>query len=61
MEFSQFHPSKFTIGGVMYRCAEEYMMYYKASTFKDYITAPQKYGGEIPQRNEMIGQKGKEF
>ena len=37
--FSQFHPSKFTIGGVMYRCAEQYMMYCKAITFKDYITA----------------------
>ena len=22
--FSQFHPSKFTIDGVMYRCAEQY-------------------------------------
>ena len=37
--FSQFHPSKFTIGGVMYKCAEQYMMYCKAITFKNYITA----------------------
>ena len=40
--FSQFQPSKFTIGGVMYRCAEEYMIYCKAITFKDYISAPPK-------------------
>ncbi|XP_033736830.1 riboflavin biosynthesis protein PYRR, chloroplastic-like [Pecten maximus] len=33
--FSQFHPAVFTVDGVKYNCAEQYMMHQKALTFKD--------------------------
>ena len=30
--FSQWHPAKFTVDGVEYNCAEQYMMHQKAGT-----------------------------
>ena len=59
--FSQFHPSKFTIDGVMYRCAERYMMYCKAITFKDYITAQKIMEVKDPKVMKRLGRKVRNF
>ena len=59
--FSQFHPSKFIIGGVMYRCAEQYMMYCKAITCKDYITAQKSMEVRDPKVMKRLGRKGRNF
>ena len=59
--FSQFHPSKFTISGVMYRCAEQYMMYCKAITFKDYITAQKIMEARNPKVMKRLGRKVRNF
>lgn len=32
--FSQFHPTKFTVGDMVYSCAEQYMMHQKAGCYK---------------------------
>ena len=55
--FSQFHPSKFTIDGVMYRCAEQYMMYCKTITFKDYFTARKIMEVRNPKVMKRLGRK----
>ena len=31
--FSQFHPAKFTVDGITYNCAEQYMMHQKAGKY----------------------------
>ena len=59
--FSQFHPSKFTIDGVMYRCAEQYMMYCKAIAFKDYITARKIMEVKDPKAMKRLGKKVRNF
>ena len=59
--FSQFHPSKFTIDGVMYRCAEQYVMYCKAMTFKDYSTAKKIMETKDPKIMKRLGRKVRNF
>ena len=59
--FSQFHPSKFTIDRVMYRCAEQYMMYCKAIIFKDYITAQKIMEVKDPKVMKRLGRKVRNF
>lgn len=34
--FSQWHPAKFTVKGIEYNCAEQYMMYQKAGMMKHF-------------------------
>ena len=51
------HPSKFTIGGVMYRCVEQYMIYCKAITFKGYITAQKIMEVRDPKVMKRLGRK----
>ena len=36
--FSQWHPSKFTVDGVPFGCAEQYMMYQKAGRVLTMLT-----------------------
>ena len=31
--FSQFHPAEFTVDGITYNCAEQYMMHQKAGKY----------------------------
>lgn len=38
-EFSQWFPSKFTHLGLTFNCCEQFMMYYKALVFEDYLRA----------------------
>ena len=59
--FSQFHHPKFTIDGVMYRCAERYMMYCKAIAFKDCITARKIMEVKDPKVMKRLGRKVRNF
>ncbi|XP_064624424.1 N-glycosidase Npun_R5314-like [Lineus longissimus] len=59
--FSQWHPSKFTVDGQLYNCAEQYMMHEKAVLFGDYESAHAILGTSSPRKQKMLGRKVKNW
>lgn len=59
--FSQWHPSDFTVEGVEFNCAEQYMMYQKAQLFKDEQIARQILLTKKPRDQKALGRKVRNF
>jgi ribA/ribD-fused uncharacterized protein len=59
--FSQWHRANFTINGVTYNCAEQYMMHQKALLFADYDVAKQIMASTNPKEQKALGRKIKNF
>jgi hypothetical protein len=59
--FSQWCPSEFTIEGVTYNCAEQYMMAKKAMLFNDSNAYEQIMNTSHPLTQKAIGRKVKGF
>ena len=59
--FSQWCPSEFTIEGVTYNCAEQYMMAKKAMLFNDSNAYEQIMKTSHPSTQKAIGRKVKGF
>lgn len=59
--FSQFYPAGFTVEGIMYNCAEQYMMYKKALLFGDISTAGKILKETNPAKMKKLGRKIKNF
>lgn len=59
--FSQWSPSEFTIDGKTFNCAEQYMMYKKALTFKDVDIATQIMATTSPKNQKDLGRQVKNF
>ena len=53
--FSQWYLSYFTVNGVFYNCAEEYMMAEKARLFKDYETLEEILSAENQKEIKDLG------
>jgi ribA/ribD-fused uncharacterized protein len=60
-EFSQWHPSTFTIDNITYNCAEQYMMHKKALYFNDLENAQKIMETKSPREQKAIGRKVKNF
>ncbi|XP_005110449.1 N-glycosidase YbiA [Aplysia californica] len=59
--FSQHHPAKFEIDGIIFNCAEQYMMYSKAVQFKDEEMKKKILGSSNPVEQKRFGRKVKNF
>ena len=59
--FSQWHPSKFTIEGREFTCAEQYMMFAKAEAFVDQATAEAIMTTDVPWQHKRLGRQVKNF
>ncbi|MBX7242143.1 MAG: NADAR family protein [Bacteroidia bacterium] len=59
--FSQWHISPFTVDGITFNCAEQYMMYQKAKMFCDDETAEQILQTEKPSVQKQLGRLVKGF
>lgn len=59
--FSQHHISSFTILGLKYNCAEQYMMHQKAVVFKDDENADKIMKEKNPVNQKRLGRKVKSF
>ena len=55
--FSQWHPSEFSVGLRTFCCAEQWMMYMKAVTFGDIISADRILATESPAEQKAFGRK----
>ena len=55
--FSQWHRANFTIDGVTYNCAEQYMMHQKALLFADYDVAKQIMASTNPKEQKALDRK----
>lgn len=53
--FSQWHPSPFTVGGLTFSHAEQYMMYAKALLFGDRATAVRILAAKKPKDQKALG------
>ncbi len=53
--FSQFHPSRFTLGGHDYICAEQYMHEQKARLFGDVAMAERILKSASPHEHKLMG------
>lgn len=53
--FSQFHPSRFTLGGHDYICAEQYMHEQKARLFGDVAMAERILKSDSPHEHKLMG------
>lgn len=58
---SQWYPSKFTILGDTYNCAEQYMMAQKAMLFGDNVAHNLIMSSTNPREQKMIGRTVKDF
>src|SRR5262245_33030073 len=58
---SQWHKSRFTIDGVTYSCAEQYMMAQKAVLFKDQETLDEIMASDSPRVQKALGRKVRGF
>ncbi len=52
---SQWHPSSFSVNGITFNCAEQFMMYSKAKLFCDDETAEQILQSEKPSVQKQLG------
>lgn len=60
-EFSQWHPCEFEIDGHQFNCAEQWMMYGKATLFGDGEIAQQILKTSHPRDQKKLGRKVKDF
>jgi len=60
-EFSQWYPSNFTIDGVEYNCAEQYMMQQKAILFEDEEMEAKIMATTSPRKQKQFGKQVKNF
>ncbi|WP_299454687.1 NADAR family protein [uncultured Microscilla sp.] len=58
---SQWHPSDFTVDGVAFNCAEQYMMCQKAKLFEDQQIAAQILLTKKPRDQKALGRKVRNF
>ncbi len=58
---SQWYPCRFEEDGVVYNCAEQYMMAHKALTFGDRETLAQIMAAEDPKTCKALGRRVKPF
>jgi len=59
--FSQWVPAQFFVNGVLYNCAEQFIMVQKALYFKDFNTALRVIQSIHPKEQKALGRKVKEF
>ena len=59
--FSQWHPSDFTLEGIQFNCAEQYMMYKKARLFEDSQIAEQVLLTKKPRDQKALGRRVRNF
>lgn len=59
--FSQWHLSAFTVDGINFNCAEQYMMYHKAMLFGDEETAQKILKTTSPHQQKALGRKVRNF
>ncbi len=60
-EFSQWYPSPFKQQGMTFNCAEQWMMYSKATYFKDYDTADAIMLTDSPKEQKSLGRQVRGF
>src|ERR1035437_1268938 len=60
-EFSQWYIEDITIGGIVFNCCEQYMMYRKAMTFGDTEAASRILATNQPRLQKVIGREVKNF
>ncbi len=53
--FSQWHPSKFDVDGVTYKCMEQYMMANKAMLFDDSVCLKKILDSHSPREQKHLG------
>lgn len=53
--FSQWHPAFFEVGGIRFDCAEQYMMYRKATLFQDEEMAAKILAAQTPREQKALG------
>jgi ribA/ribD-fused uncharacterized protein len=59
--FSQWHHSTFTVDGITYNCAEQFMMYQKAILFGDKEIAQKILKESLPMKQKYLGRKVRNF
>ena len=59
--FSQWHPSTFIVDGIIFKTAEQYMMYHKAIFFGDTESAKKVLETTDPREQKKIGRAVKNF
>jgi ribA/ribD-fused uncharacterized protein len=59
--FSQWHPCKFTVNGMEFNCAEQFMMYSKAILFGDVQAAQKILEAATPREQKALGRKVRTF
>lgn len=59
--FSQWEHSYFELDGLMYNCAEQYMMACKADLFKDVETSDKILNSASPKEQKALGRQVKNF
>lgn len=59
--FSNFHPAKFVLDGVLYNCSEQYMMYQKPMLFQDEEVAHKILWATDPLTMKIQGRKVRGF
>lgn len=60
-KLSQWHRSNFTVGGKVFNCSEQFMMFGKASFFDDYESAEKIMLSSDPREQKALGRKVKGF
>src|ERR1043166_189724 len=59
--FSQWHPAQFELGGRIFGCAEQYMMYGKAILFGDPEAAAAILAAASPKQHKALGRQVRGF
>ena len=59
--FSQWHMQDFSVNGIRYNCAEQYMMAQKAKIFNDEATLLKIMTAKHPREQKKLGRKVKNF
>lgn len=59
--FSQWHMQNFRVDGVLYNCAEQYMMAEKAKLFGDFFAEAQIMDSSDPREQKKLGREVKNF
>ena len=59
--FSQWYPCVFTVEGVTFNCAEQFMMHGKAMLFGDTATAQEVLAAGHPKQHKALGRNVKPF
>lgn len=59
--FSNFHPSKFEVDGLLFHWAEQYIMYRKALQFEDHDAIQKILAAKTPAECKQLGREVKGF